>query len=381
MPDLAGAVLPPFETLYGRRPEVVRSAPGRINLIGEHTDYNQGFVLPIAVPRRTTVELACREDGRVFAATDAFPEAGVREYRLGRERRSGDWLDYVQGCTWALGARRPLPGFAVRLSSTLPPGAGLASSAALLVALLRALRSATDDPLDDRALALLAHRAEHDFVGARVGVMDQFAASLGDDRHALFLDTRELTVERIPLPAGLGLVVIDSGIAHRHATGGYNARRAECEAACATLGVRSLRDLAGEGLERCAVLPERLARRVRHVVGENARVLAARDALRAGDLPRLGRLLSASHASLRDEYEVSAPAVDTLVAIATAEPAVYGARLTGGGFGGAVLVAVEGGSEAATGARIVTSYRRTTGLPGRLLLPGDPPPELTGTPA
>jgi galactokinase len=359
-----------FESHFGRAPDVHASAPGRVNLIGEHTDYNGGLVLPTAIPQRTTVWLGRRSDDRVRVASAAAPAAVPREYRLGAETRGDDWLDYVQGCTRVLGAVAPLGGFEAWIVSDVPPGSGLSSSAALEVSLLRALRAAFHPTLDDVALAMLAHRAEHDFVGARVGIMDQMASSLADERSALFLDARSLEHEAIPLPDGLDLAVLDSGIPHRHAGGGYNTRRAECEAACRALGVRQLRELGADDLERLPALPAPLACRVRHVVTENARVVEAVAALRAGHLERLGALFAASHASMRDDFQVSLPEIDALVAIAAADPAVYGARLTGGGFGGAVVVAARARSAPAAAARIAAAYGAQTGRSGRVLVAG-----------
>ncbi len=332
---------------------VVASAPGRVNLIGEHTDYNGGLVLPVAIPQRTTVVLSRRHDDRIRVTSDVAD--GEREYRLGRETRCGDWLDYVQGCTATLAAHHRVGGADLRITSTVPVGAGLSSSAALEVAVLRAFRSAFGLVLDDVAVAGIAHRAEHDFVGARVGIMDQMAASLADERTALFLDVEAMAVERVPLPPSLGLVVVDSGIAHRNVGGGYQARRDECDAACRLLGVPSLRALGDDALARAAALPSPLDRRVRHVVTENQRVRDAVAALRAADLRRLGTLFTASHASMRDDYVVSLPEIDALVELASAQPGVFGARLTGGGFGGAVVVAADAGATA----RVVAS------LPGR----------------
>jgi galactokinase len=360
--------VPTFVSLFGRPPEAVASAPGRVNLIGEHTDYNGGLVLPTAVPQRTTVELALRDDGRVRIASTAFADGAARSWRLGEETRAGDWLDYAQGCTRALAERVALRGFDALVASDVPIGAGLSSSAALEVALLRALRTALALPLDDVALALVAHRAEHDFVGARVGVMDQMAASLADGRTALFLDARSLAHEAVPLPPSLALLVIDSGIAHRHAGGDYNARRDECERAATLLGVAALRDVGVDDLPRAAGLPAPLGRRVRHVVTENARVPDAAAALRRADLGALGALFLASHASQRDDFEVSLPEVDALVEIAAADPAVYGARLTGGGFGGAVVVAARADAGTGVGERIAAAYRARTRAPGRALV-------------
>jgi galactokinase len=310
-------------------------APGRVNLIGEHTDYNDGFVLPATIPQRTAVELDAREDDRVLVSSDGF---GTVAYMLRREERANDWGDYLRGVTWALAdAGHAVRGFDARITSAVPPGAGLASSAALEVALLRALRTTFELPLSDAALALIAHRAEREFVGAHVGTMDQLAASMGVDGEALFIDTRSGMIERIALPRSLALIVIDSGTRHDHARGAYNTRREECEHAARLIGVRALRD----ATERDAAALEHehplLAQRARHVIGENARVPAFVTALRSGDAAACGRLLDESHRSLRDDFAVSTPEIDTLVALLRGQPGVYGARIVGGGFGGSVL--------------------------------------------
>ncbi len=361
-----------FRDHFGGTPTVVADAPGRVNIIGEHTDYNDGFVLPTAIPQRTRVAMAPRDDDHVRAVTDApaIPLADARaDYRLGEEHRAGTWDDFLEGCTAMLRAEGyTVRGFDAVVRSTVPVGSGLSSSAALEVAILRALRRAFALQLDDVQLALIAHRAETELVGARVGIMDQMASSLADEHSALFLDTRSRAWERVPLPASCELAVIDSGITHRHVGGEYNLRRGECERAAALLGVSSLRDLGEDGLARAATLPSPLDRRVRHVLQENARVLAAVAALRAGDVAKVGTLLVEGHASLRDDYEVSVPPVDRLVELATADPDVLGARMTGGGFGGAIVALVRAGRAAAAAARISEAYGREY-RGGRVLVP------------
>jgi galactokinase len=354
-----------FHALFGRAPSVTAGAPGRVNLIGEHTDYNGGFVLPVPLPRRTVVELAPRADRTVRAWSASVPER--LEYAAGSEAPGRGWLDYVQGVTAALAAAgHPPMGFDLRITSDVPIGAGVASSAALEIALLRALRDAFGLPLDDVALALVAQRAENEFVGARTGVMDQMAASLGEPGKALFLDTLTLAHESLPLPPDVELVVIDSSVPHAHAGGEYNLRRGECEAACRLLGVPNLRAVTDPAPRQ---LEEPLASRVRHVVTENARVLAAVDALRAGDTLTLGALLAASHASMRDDYQVSTPEVDALVEIAQADADVLGARLTGGGFGGAVVILARVAAGSAVAARIARAYADRTRRRPTVLLP------------
>ena len=354
--------------------EIHASAPGRVNLIGEHTDYNGGFVLPTALPQETRATLQPRTDDIVRGISADLGKDSAGEYRLGQERRRRDWLDYVQGVTWALTARGlPRNGFDLKIESDVPIGKGLSSSASLEIAVLRAIRSAHALPLSDLELAQVAHRAETDFVGAPVGIMDQMVCSLGDRTTALFLDAATAEYEKIPMARGAAVGVIDSGLAHEHATGDYRTRRRECDEAALRMGVVQLRDLTVNQLPVIDRLPEPLNRRARHVVTENARVLAAVEAMRQDDVATLGRLFFESHASMRDDFEVSLPDIDRLVAIAASDPDVLGARLTGGGFGGAVvlLVGVDAGARAT--ARIAERYRRETGRDGRVLLPQENP--------
>ena len=328
-----------FTRVFREPPAVTSDAPGRVNLIGEHTDYNGGFVLPMAIPQRTWLALSRSVDDHVRAVSANLGDtAPMRAYRVGHESRTARWIDYVQGCTQALRrAGYEVKGFDLAVASDVPLGSGLSSSAALEVAVLRGLRALFGFELDDVRLAELGQKAENDFVGAPVGIMDQMAASLADAHTALFLDTRTLEYETVPLPAPAALVIINSGVAHSHASGDYRTRRAECERAAALLGVTQLRDLGVADLPRVAGLPDPLDRRAKHVITENQRVLDAVAAMKAGDLERLGRLFDESHASQRDDYEVSVPQVDLLVTLTRALPGVFGARLTGGGFGGSIV--------------------------------------------
>jgi galactokinase len=342
-----------------------------VNLIGEHTDYNGGFVLPTPIPQQTRVELTPGDDAAVRVRSDRAPAPGV--FTLGNERPRGDWLDYVQGVTWALREAGFVFGaFTLDVTSNVPLGAGLSSSAAFEVAALRAVRAAFRLDLDDTRLALLGQRAENDFVGARCGVMDQMAASLAESGAALFLDTRSLVFRRLPLPRAADLVVIHSGVTHALVGGDYNARRAECESAAYKLGVPQLRDLTLADVPQLTALPEPLGRRARHVVTEDARVLAAVDAIVADDVEALGRLFDASHASMRDDFEVSVPEVDLLVEIAQADVSVLGARMTGAGFGGAVVILVATGEGRGAGERITREYAERSGATPTVLVPIQP---------
>ena len=251
----------------------------------------------------------------------------------------------------------------------MPLGAGLSSSAALEVAVLRVLRAAFELELDDVKLALLGQRAENDFVGARCGIMDQMAASLADATSALFLDTRSLESRRVPLPADADLAVIHSGVSHAISGGEYNTRRAECEQAARLLDVPQLRDLSVSDAARVNALPEPLNRRARHVLTEDARVLAAIGALESNDLPRLGQLFDESHASMRDDFEVSVADVDLLVALAQAQPDVFGARMTGGGFGGSIVVLARAGRGRQVAERVARVYAERSGRQPTVLVP------------
>jgi galactokinase len=354
-----------FETLFGSAPSTEADAPGRVNLIGEHTDYNGGFVLPAAIPQRTRVVAAARPDRTVRLWSAQFPDQGVRTFVLGNEEKTGGWVDYVIGMTRVLGP--DVGGFDARIESDVPVGSGLSSSAALEIAIGRVLRQLFALAVDDVELARAGQRAENEFVGAPVGIMDQMACSLADTTAALFLDTRSLQHERVPIPAEAALVVIDSGVSHDHAVGGYAVRRRECTAAARQLGVDELRDVADlEAVER---LPSPLNRRARHVVTENARVLRTVAALRAGDCARVGRLFAESHSSMRDDFEISIPAIDTLVQLAAGVQGVYGARLTGGGFGGSIVALTDAARARDAAAEIVVAYTKLTGNRGRCLVP------------
>ncbi|MDQ3069473.1 MAG: galactokinase [Acidobacteriota bacterium] len=311
---------------------------GRLNLIGEHTDYNGGLALPLTLPIHTIVDATVRGDWRLSVRSDAEPHAGQQIFEAAAWVRAGDWTDYATAAS-ALMAREGIfeHGAALAIRSNVPIGAGLASSAALCVALVRALAQLGGVTLDPMRVATLARAIETDFVGVPVGLMDQLAAA-GEPGVAQLIDFRDVTAMRIAIPPRLSFEVIDSGIAHENRSGGYALRRRECEEAAAMLGVASLREI-DEGHAGIDTLPEPHRRRVRHVVSENARVRAAVEALARADIESFGQLVTASHRSLRDDYDVSLPAIDAIVERAIQSPGVLGARLMGGGFGGAVLSA------------------------------------------
>ena len=332
-------------------------APGRINLIGEHTDYNDGLVMPVALRLGVTVEASARDDRLAHLSTDATISPPEASYEVGAERKDGTWVDRARGVTATLSREGfGIGGFDAAIRSDLPLGAGLGSSAAFAIALLRSLSDLFDLALDDAATVRIAHRAETEFAGARAGLLDQLASVYGHPSEALLIDMRDQAKRTIPVPPTVELAVIDSGTRHEHATGEYNRRRGECEEACRHLGIASLRDLDERPLDTILErLPPPLDRRVRHVVTENARVKEAVAALGARDDARLGDLLSASHRSLRDDYEVSTPELDRLVQLASAAGSL-GARMVGGGFGGSIIALAQRGAAKDLAARVLQGY-------------------------
>jgi galactokinase len=345
MSDLRDDVRTLFTQITGRAPDGLWSAPGRVNLIGEHTDYNEGFVLPFAIDRRTIVAAGAREDALIRVAStfsDEVVEIPLAE--LDGARGSAGWADYPLGVAWALGRSgadlAAVPGVDLVIDSNVPVGAGLSSSAAIECAVALALDDLWRLGLARPALARVGQLAENEFVGAPTGIMDQSASLLGEADAAVFLDCRTLASEIVPLgfaAAGLTLLVMDTGVSHSHATGGYGVRRASCEAGAAAMGVASLRDLTVDDLTRAReVLDDVSFRRVRHVVTENQRVLDVVATLRAEGAAAIGSLLDASHASMRDDFEISVPELDLAVETAR-EHGALGSRMTGGGFGGAAI--------------------------------------------
>jgi len=350
----------PFHERYGRAETVRWRAPGRVNLIGEHTDYNDGFVLPLALSLDTTVAAAAREDRRLVVTSLQVPgeDVDLDLDDLAPGVVSG-WASYVAGTAWALGeAGIDLPGADLLVDGDLPRGAGLSSSASLECATAGALLELSGRTLPDAQVALLAQHAENDFVGMPCGVMDQFAATHARAGHLLLLDTRSLAVRHIPFDLvreGLALLVVDTRAPHRLVDGEYAARRAACERAAALLGVPALRDVTDLDDALAALDDDELRRRVRHVVTENERVLAVVSLLESGDVRGIGPHLTASHVSLRDDFEVSCPELDLVVEASLAAGAL-GARMTGGGFGGSAIALVEAGDAARVSAAILEAF-------------------------
>lgn len=332
MREIEERALRAFEQRFDQEPEVLASAPGRVNLIGEHTDYNGGFVLPCAVGRRVAVA-AGRGAGELFSAD-------FDEVRPLTDKKDSSWADYPRGVTWALrGAGYDIPPFRAAFAGNVPLGSGLSSSAAIEAATALTLGTLFGLEVERKDLAVLCQRAENEFVGVGSGIMDQYASLLCEENAALLIDCRSLEARGVPLDlpgADLSLLVCDTRVERGLADTGYNDRRAECESAARTLGVDLLREVAEEDLEKLSGVE---LRRARHIVSENGRVLEAVEALRSGDFGGLGRLMYASHASMRDDFEISTRELDAFVELAGDAGAV-GARLTGAGFGGCAIALV-----------------------------------------
>ncbi|MFQ5595585.1 MAG: galactokinase, partial [Anaerolineae bacterium] len=361
-PRGADELLTRFAQTFGRPAAVLAHAPGRVNLIGEHTDYNDGFVLPMAIERETRIAAAPRDDGRVhLVALDLDQED---EFRLAgltptEEER---WSNYVRGvAAGLLEAGHPLRGMDALIHGDVPIGAGLSSSAALEMAVVQAFSAVSGFTVSPENAARIGQHAEHTFVGIMSGPMDQLASALGRPDHALLIDCRDLSHELVPLPAGVTILIADTAVRRRVVASAYNERRAQCEAAARALGVPALRDATPAMLDAAPLDPV-IAMRARHIVEENERVLETVAALRAGDLLRVGELMNASHASLRDLYQVSSPELDIMVELLRAQPGCYGARLTGAGFGGCAVGLMDSVVLEAVIPSVAFAYKARTGL-------------------
>ncbi len=351
-----------FAERFGNAPSVVVRAPGRVNLIGEHTDYNDGFVLPMAIDRAVVIALRPRADRTVRVVSLDYDEAVAFDLDA-LERGGPGWAEYLKGSAWALGqAGGNLRGWDGVVTGDVPHGAGLSSSAALELATLRAFTAIAGAPWDPARMARLGQRAENEWVGVNCGIMDQMISAAGEDGHALLIDCRTLETDAVPLPGGTVVAILDTGTRRGLVDSAYNERRAACEAAAAALGVPALRDATPEHLEAAREhVDETVYRRARHVVTENARTLEAADAMRAGDAERLGALMDASHISLRDDFEVSSEALDLLAGLAREADGCFGARMTGAGFGGCAVALVEAGAAGRFVDTVRASYEAATG--------------------
>ncbi|HUA14609.1 MAG TPA: galactokinase [Verrucomicrobiae bacterium] len=357
-----------FEKRFAARPRLFR-APGRVNLIGEHTDYNDGFVMPAAVNFSTYVAIAKRQDRKLVIGSEEF--AGTSEFDLDHlpERRAGAWHDYVVGVATILRRRGlHLQGANLLIHGEIPIGAGLSSSAAIEVASALAFLSLDNERLPLPEIARVCQQAENNFVGARVGIMDQFVSCMGETGHALLLDCRSLGFELVPLPPEIQLIVCNTMVKHDVAAGEYNSRRAECEEGARYFAkwdpaVRALRDVSVKLLDAHADdLPPTVWRRCCHVVRENQRTQDAARALAANDFPRVAELMRESHCSLRDLYEVSCPELDAMVDAAEGVPGFCGGRMTGGGFGGCTINLVRQENAADFVPRVAERYQKKTGV-------------------
>ena len=363
-----------FEALFGDTPRIFR-APGRVNLIGEHTDYNDGFVMPAAVGFSTYVAIAARPDRKIVIRSEEFPGNFEFDVDCLPEKRTGAWCDYVVGVASVLQQKgHRLHGANVLVHGEVPLAAGLSSSAALEVASALALMSVDQTQLPLPEVAKLCQQAENNFVGARVGIMDQFVSCMGRVGHALLLDCRSLEFQLVPIPAGIRLVVCNTMVKHDLATGAYNTRREECEEGVRYFtkwdpAIRSLRDVSVELLDQHLLnLPVTIAKRCSHVVRENQRTLDTSLALAQEDLARVGRSMRESHDSLRDLYEVSCRELDTMVEAAEGLPGFLGGRMTGGGFGGCTVNLVREESAEDFAKQIAGRYRQATGIDPQVYL-------------
>ena len=357
-----------FARVYGYGPSFLVAAPGRVNLIGEHTDYNDGFVLPAAIDRHVLVAVSPREDRRVRVYAADFDEIAAFDLDDIRLDDEHPWSNYERAVAWALQeARHGLRGMDAVITGDVPIGSGLSSSAAVEVATAHCFEATGGFLLDGVERALLCQKAENEFVGMRCGIMDQYVISLGRREHALLIDCRSLESRLVPIPPGLCLVVCDTSKRRGLVDSEYNTRREECETGARLLGVRALRDIGlEEFLLREAELGEVIRKRCRHVVSENRRVLDAVEAAQAGDLARFGSLMRASHLSLRDDYEVSCPELDAMVEAAWRQEGVVGARMTGAGFGGCTVNLVETDAVDEFLRRVPRAYEDATGLVPRI---------------
>jgi galactokinase len=362
-------VIQRFRERYGEEPAFLVRAPGRVNLIGEHTDYNDGFVLPIAIDRAIWVALHPRPDRHVVAYSLDYDETIAFDLN-GFQHEEAGWGEYVKGVAWALQEEgHKLAGWEGVIGGDVPRGAGLSSSAAVELAVAQAFAAASDLAWNPMLMARLGQRVENEWVGVNCGIMDQMVVASAQEGAALLIDCRTLDTEQVPLPEQTTVAVLDTGTRRGLVDSAYNERRAQCEQAARFFGVPALRDVDFTTFEQKAEALDAVARRrARHVITENARTLAAADALRLGDTTRVGALMNASHASLRDDFEVSSRELDMMADIAQAHPACYGARMTGAGFGGCGVALVDAQQAIPFAEAVAEEYRAQTDLAPQVYL-------------
>ncbi len=370
-PKLIERVTSAFRVRFGGEPELLVQAPGRVNLIGEHTDYNDGFVLPCAIDRHTVIAARRRADGGVAVTAADYGDAFDRfTVNIPIDRAEYQWANYVRGVASVLRAQFALPGIEMAIAGDVPQGAGLSSSASLEVAVAHVFKALTPLDLNPTEIALVAQRAENEFVGCACGIMDQLVSVRAEAGHALLIDCRSLETRPVPIPEGLTVLIIHSRVARGLVDSAYNERRGQCETAAQHCGVAALRDLDLPALELGrAGLDPIVFRRARHVVTENARTLAAAEALAAGDLAGLGRLMADSHMSMRNDFEITVPPIDRIVEIVQDAIGSEGAaRMTGGGFGGCVVALAQEARVAAVRAAVERDYRAPKGESAEILI-------------
>jgi galactokinase len=353
-----------FKEEFGEDPTFIVRAPGRVNLIGEHTDYNDGFVFPMAIDRATWIALRPREDNKVFAVSLDLNDKQEFQFDNIHRPEKTDWVDYLIGVTWALQERGyELTGWDGVVTGDVPIGSGLSSSAALELATARAFYAVSDFEWDAAIMAKVGMSAENDWLGVKTGIMDQMISAAGIENRALLIDCRSLETSTAPLPPNTAVVILDTSTRRGLVDSKYNERREQCEAATKHFGVKALRDVDTETFAKRADELEPLIRqRARHIISENDRTLRAKEAMNSSDPTFLGKLMIESHVSLRDDFEVSSEALDIIVDCANAEASCYGARMTGAGFGGCAVALVKADTVEEFVARVEASYTSKTKL-------------------
>ena len=362
-------VIGEFERVFSESPTWITKSPGRVNLIGEHTDYNEGFVLPMAINFATWIAFRPRSDSRVIVSSLDLNE--TLEFDLNQFAKADhSWREYIKGVAWSLQQEgHQLSGWEGVFSGNVPIGAGLSSSAALELALARAFALVSDIEWMPSEMALVSQKAENQWVGVSSGIMDQMISANGKENYALLIDCRNLEINHVPLPQNTRIVILDTATRRGLVDSAYNIRREQCESVARHFGVEALRDISFEHLvAEKDKLDELLFRRAKHVVSENERVLQAVEALRNGDFSTLGQLMDSSHISMRNDFEISRKEMDQMVKIARDHPGCYGARMTGGGFGGCAVALVEKDQVDSFHKNVVSLYREQTGLDPRVYI-------------